>query len=155
MSRKSHLIIFFSLGAILFLISRRKDTNSIWNNFIATEAREKMLVGQVQQDGQNRETNQEVQRSVNDTEGLPTSGIDSCNPRIQETPIPVEGFQKVSNRTYVYSAYFDGRPEAGQPTVRVMALSQLNVTLFCHLWYPGVNKPLITKADLHIVKHHE
>ncbi|ELU05182.1 hypothetical protein CAPTEDRAFT_214686 [Capitella teleta] len=77
-----------------------------------------------------------------------------CCPRIMDRTVPVDKFQKVSNMSYVYSAYYDGRPESGHPSIRVMGVVARNSTyMYCHLWFEKADKPIIVLAEFLVLKH--
>ena len=67
-------------------------------------------------------------------------------------------FQRAGENTYVYSAYYDRRIP-GDPVVRIIGVSSLNATLYCHLWFEkgthtASSTPLVIKAHLYVpVKH--
>ena len=63
-------------------------------------------------------------------------------------------FQQAAPDTYVYEAYFD--PRSVEVTyVRIIGVSPLNATVFCHLWYPDSNTALMVKAEIYVRLYHK
>lgn len=78
----------------------------------------------------------------------------ACDPSITRFFITEETFQQISNISYVYSAYFDGRTE-NESAVRVMGVAVLKVSIYCHLWFNFSRKPVVVKAEPYVLKHFE
>ena len=63
-------------------------------------------------------------------------------------------FDQVGSDTYVYEAYFDGRRQ-NVSYVRIIAVSPLNATVYCHLWYSDSQRPLLVQAEIYVRMYHK
>ena len=51
----------------------------------------------------------------------------------------------------IHSAFYDDRPRGGKlPTVHLLSIGDMNdnSSLYCYVWYPGLEVPYVTKAKL-------
>lgn len=63
-------------------------------------------------------------------------------------------FQRVGPDTYVYEAYYDARKNV-TTYVRLIGVSPLNSTVFCHVWFEGTHKPLTMQAEIYVRLYHK
>ncbi|ELU13059.1 hypothetical protein CAPTEDRAFT_200116 [Capitella teleta] len=118
-------------------------------------------VSKVQKESETNEYNKRVKERIagfyqtGQTDHKKETELGSCSPAVMGENVTRDKFQKISNVSYVYSAYYDGRPESGKPSVRVIGVVALDSTMFCHLWFKGDDKPVLVEAQLMIIKHFE
>jgi hypothetical protein len=73
--------------------------------------------------------------------------VSSCDQNIWNERVESDRFVRVSNTTYVYSAYYDARPDLGSPSVKVMGVTVPDASLVCHLWFRNLREPIVVNAE--------
>ena len=57
----------------------------------------------------------------------------------------------------IHLAFYDDRPQGGKlPTIHLLSISDVNdqTSLYCYIWYPGLEEPYVAKAQLSHIYYH-